>query len=122
MRRERSLLRQTATVPWKPYDDMTRLEQKMFWAVRESAMLHELPMPEVDDPGSANEVRWPAELPEDCAKVLLQWFDDGLVGVVTTSDDRELPTSEARSVLADHGAWSPTYSLIITDAGEAGLV
>lgn len=111
-----------AAMRWKTYDEMSRLEQKMFWAVRESTMLHELPMPEVDNPGSDNEVRWPAEMPEDCAEVLLRWFDEGLVGVVTTRDAHDLPRTEARHVLADYTAWSSTYSLTITDAGEAALV
>lgn len=93
----------------------------MFWAVRESAMLHELPMPEVDSPGSEQEVRWPAEPPADCAKVLLEWFDAGLVGVTTTGTERELPQAEARELLADHAAWSPAHSLIITDAGDSAL-
>ncbi|KRC46537.1 MULTISPECIES: hypothetical protein [unclassified Nocardioides] len=106
----------------KPYDEMTRLEQKMFWAVREGAMLHELPMSEVDNPGSDNEVRWPAEQPEDCAGVLLRWFDEGLVGVMTTEDERDLPSAEARRVLADHEAWSSTHSLFITDSGDAALI
>ena len=113
---------QTAAVHWKSYDEMSRLEQKMFWAVRESAMLQELPMPEVDSPGSDNEVRWPAERPADCADLLLQWFDQGFVSVMTTRGGRELPKTEARMVLADHAAWSTTYSLVITDAGEAALV
>lgn len=43
-------------VGWTPYDQMSRLEQKMYWAVRESAMLHEVPGLEVDDPGSPGEV------------------------------------------------------------------
>jgi chloramphenicol 3-O-phosphotransferase len=107
---------------WRPYDEMSRLEQKMFWAVRESTMLHELPLPEVDDSGSHNEVRWPAESPADCADVLLAWFDAGLVGVMITGTDRDLPEPEAREVLANYAAWSPTYSLTITDAGEAALV
>lgn len=47
----------TADVRWKSDDEMSRLEQKMFWAGREEAMLHQLPLPEVDSPGSANEVR-----------------------------------------------------------------
>lgn len=93
----------------------------MFWAVRESAMLHELPVPEVDDPVSAHEVRWPAERPADCAEVLLDWFDAGLIGVVTTGTERELSRAEARELLADHAAWSPAYSLISTDAGESAL-
>ena len=93
----------------------------MFWAVRESAMLHELPLPEVDDPGSFREVRWPAERPADCAEVLLEWFDAGLVGVMTTGTERDLPPAEARELLADHAAWSPAHSLVITAASESAL-
>jgi hypothetical protein len=74
----------TEPVRWKPYDQMGRLEQKMFWAVREFSDASRDPLPEVDDPGSANEVTWPAERPADCARVLLEWFDAGLVGVMTT--------------------------------------
>lgn len=101
---------------------MSRLEHKMFWAVRESTMLHELPLLEVDDPGSQNELRCPAESAADCADVLLAWFDAGLVGVVITDTERDLHGPEAREVLAKYAAWSPTYSLTITDAGEAALV
>lgn len=100
---------------------MSRLEQKMFWAVRESTMLHELPLREVDGPDSANEVTWPAERPSDCAEVLLGWFDAGLVGVMVTDAQRELPETEAREVLANHGAWGLTHSLVITDDGQAAL-
>src|SRR4051794_26272372 len=98
---------------------MTRLEQKMFWAVRESTMLHELPLPEVDDPGSPREVKWAAERPADCSEVLLAWFDAGLVGVMTTDTQQDVPQVDARELLADHAAWTPDYSLIITDAGES---
>jgi hypothetical protein len=109
-------------VRWKPYDEMTRVEQKMFWAAREGAMLHELPMPEVDDAKSDGGARWPAELPKDCVEVLSRWFDEGLIGVASSSDDRKLTSSEARSILADYGSWSPTYSLTLTDIGEAALL
>lgn len=120
-RHERTCGWHTADVRGKSYDEMSRLEQKMFWAVREETMLHELPLPEVDDPDSAHEVRWPAELPSDCALVLLAWFDAGLVGVTLTESRRAVPDSEARAILADHDAWSPTHSLVLTDAGEAAL-
>lgn len=106
---------------WMPYDQMSRLEQKMFWAVRESAMLHELPLPEVDDPGSTNEVSWAAEEPADCARVLLGWLNAGLVCVISTDEQRDLPSADAREVLANYTAWSPAYSLVLTDAGEFGL-
>ena len=111
----------TADVRWKPYEEMSRLEQKMFWAVREETMLHELPLPEVDGPGSATEVRWPAERPADCASVLLAWFDAGLLGVMSTDSQQDVPRIQARQVLADHDAWSPTHSLVLTDAGVAAL-
>lgn len=117
-----SLACQTVPVHWKPYDQMSRLEQKMFWAVRESTMLHELPLPEVDSPGSTSEVSWPAERPADCAEVLIAWLDTGLVGVMITDTQRELSHPEAREALVNHSAWSPTYSLFITDAGEAALI
>ena len=100
---------------------MSRLEQKMFWALREETMLHELPLPEVDSPGSANEVRWPAERPADCASVLLTWFDAGLLGVMLTDSQQVVPHIRAREVLADHEAWSATHSLVLTDAGERAL-
>lgn len=93
----------------------------MFWAVRESTMLHELPLPEVDAASTTNEVTWPAERPEDCTEVLLEWFDAGLVSVMITNTQQALPRTEAREVLVNHSAWSPTYSLLITDAGEAAL-
>jgi len=106
----------------KPYDQMSRLEQKMFWAVRESTMLRELAMPEVDSPGSVNEVVWPAEKPEECARVLLEWFDAGLVHVMTTVTQLDLPHDQARAALANYATWSTQYSLVITDAGESALV
>jgi hypothetical protein len=106
---------------WKPYDQMSRLEKKMFWAVREATMLHELPLPEVDAPGSVNEVVWPSEQPEDCAALLLDWFDAGLVGVMETRTQRVPDRSQGRDVLANHEAWSPTHSLVLTDEGEAAL-
>lgn len=93
----------------------------MFWAVRESAMLHELSLPEVDAPGSPGEVRWPAERPADCAEVLLEWFDAGLVTVMETDTQECLSPAEAREVLAAPAAWGPMYSLIITDAGESAI-
>jgi uncharacterized protein YgfB (UPF0149 family) len=66
-------------------------------------------------------VRWSAERPADCAEVLLEWFDAGLVGVMITGTERDLPRAEARELLADHAAWSPAHSLIITDAGQSAL-
>ena len=93
----------------------------MFWAVREGAMLHELPLPEVDAPDSAHEVRWPAERPADCSSVLLAWFDAGLVSVMDTESQRDLPQVQARKVLGNHSAWSPDHSVVITDAGEEAL-
>lgn len=93
----------------------------MFWAIREEAMLHELPLPEVDDPGSVREVRWPAERPWDCADVLLEWLDAGLLAVMVTDTQERLSAARAREVLTDHANWSATYWLTLTDAGESAL-
>jgi len=38
---------QTAPMPWPPLDDMSCVELKMYWAVREEATLRELPLEEL---------------------------------------------------------------------------
>ncbi|WP_134739274.1 hypothetical protein [Nocardioides sp. 503] len=103
---------------WKTYDAMSRIEKKMYWAVREETMLQELPWPEIDDPRSPREVRWPAEDPDDCATVLLGWFDAGLITVMTTGGHDYLGSSEARALLTGPAGWSPSHSLVLTDRGE----
>lgn len=103
---------------WKAYDAMSRIEKKMYWAVREEAMLHELPWPEIDGPGGPGEVRWPAEVPEACAAILLKWFDDGLIAVMTSRDQDDLAASDARALLADPTSWSAEHSLVLTPLGE----
>jgi hypothetical protein len=100
---------------------MSRIERKMYWAVREETMLHELPWPEVDAPGTPREVRLPAEDPDDCASVLLGWFDAGLITVMATGDQIDLGPTEARALLAGPASWSPSHSLVLTDRGEEML-
>lgn len=81
---------------WKPYDAMSRIEKKMYRAVREEAMLHELPWPEIDDPGGPREVRWPAEDPSECTAILLTWFDAGLIAPERRADggkERTFPST-----------------------------
>lgn len=109
------------TMGWEPYDAMSRIEKKMYLAVREEAMLHALPWPEIDDPGGPREVRWPAEDPSECAAILLRWFDAGLVAVVTTRGQQGLDASDARSLLSNPKGWSPKHSLVLTDIGEGLL-
>ncbi|MEQ4210169.1 hypothetical protein [Actinopolymorpha sp. B9G3] len=106
---------------WKAYEAMSRIEKKMYWAVREETMLHELPWPEVDSPGTTHEVRWPAEDPAECAAVLIEWFDAGLIAVMTTLDQQALDASGARRLLSNPATWTPDHSLVLSDVGEAGL-
>ena len=68
----------------------------------------ELPWPEVDDPGSPREVCWPAEDPHECAAIHLDWFDAGLIAVMSTRGQEHLAASDARALLADPAAWSPS--------------
>jgi hypothetical protein len=53
--------------------------------------------------------------------VLLEWFHAGLIGIMHTDSQRELPPPEGQEVLANFSKWSPAYSLLITDAGESAL-
>jgi hypothetical protein len=84
-------------------------------------MLHELPWPEIDAPGNPREVRWPAEDPAECAAVLIEWFDAGLITVMTSRGQQDLVGSDARTLLSDPAAWSPEHSLVLTDLGESQL-
>jgi hypothetical protein len=84
-------------------------------------MLHELPWPEIDDPGGPREVRWPAENPAGCAAVLIAWFDAGLITVMTSRHQQDLVGSKARRLLSDTAALSPKHSLALTDLGELQL-
>lgn len=112
----------TDGVTWTPYEQMSRLEQKMFWAVREAAGLGQIAREEIDSPGTAFEQVWSAEDPAACAHVLVSWFDAGLVGVMDAETERDLPGATARALLADVGSWSDAHALAITEVGVLGLV
>ena len=100
---------------------MSTVERKMFWAACETAMLHELPVEEHNHlPGGIEVV--PAQDPSECSRVLLDWFDAGLVTVSTTSPpERELEAAKARGLLADPTRWTPGHALVLTEEGESML-
>jgi hypothetical protein len=100
---------------------MSALERKMHWAVSEEAMLLELPIEERNHlPGGGIELI-PAQDPADCSRVLLDWFDQGLVTVMMTGTQAELAPERARALLSDPSAWTPEHSLVPTDAGVSAL-
>lgn len=112
----------TVLMRWRPYQEMNALERKMYWAVREETMLHELPVEERNHlPGSGIELI-PAQDPADCSRVLLDWFDQGLATVMMTRTQTELPPARARALLSDPSAWTPEHSLVPTDAGVSALI
>ena len=108
-------------MPWPAFDDMSRVELKMYWAVREEATLRELPLEEqLQVRGGTDVVS--AEDPAACSRVLLSWCDQGLVTVMTPDDEVELPPEQARPVLERHEAWSDDHVLVATSAGVAALL
>ncbi len=56
-----------------------------------------------------------------CAAILLKWFDDGLIAVMTSRDKDALAASDARALLADPAAWSAEHSLVLTNLGKGLL-
>jgi hypothetical protein len=105
---------------WRPYREMDVLERKMYWAVREESTLGELPLEERDYLRDGVELI-PAQDPAECSRVLLDWFDQGLVTVMATGTQLDLVRERARALLADPRAWTPQHSLVPTDAGVAAL-
>lgn len=112
---------QTAAMPWPPLDDMSRVELKMYWAVREEATLRELPLEEqLTVRGSIDVVD--AEAPADCSRVLLAWCDQGLVTLMTAADEVELSPEDARPLLERPEAWTDDHVVVATEAGVAALL
>ena len=112
---------QTAPMPWPAFDDMSRVELKMYWAVREEATLRELPLEEqLQVRGGTDVVS--AEDPAACSRVLLSWCDQGLVTVMTPDDEVELSPADARLVLERHEEWTDDHVLVATSAGVAALL
>lgn len=105
---------------WKRYQEMSRIEQKLYWAVREESTLHEVPLPEIDRL-PAGDVEWPAEDPVECSRVLIDWLDAGLITVMQSNDEVELLPPGAREVLAMPERWSDQHALVLTDAGVVAL-
>lgn len=106
---------------WKSLQEMSAVERKMYWAVRETAMLHEVPLEEQNLLSAGVEVV-PAQDPAACSQVLLDWFDQGLATVTTTyPPESELDPETARALLADPKRWTPAHSLALTDAGDSAL-
>ena len=112
---------QTALMPGPSLNDMSRVELKMYWAVREEASLRELPLEEHLQVRAGTDVV-SAEDPAVCSRVLLSWCDQGLVTVMTAGDEVELSPEHARPVLERHEAWSDDHVLVATSAGVAALL
>lgn len=106
---------------WPPLDRMSRVELKMYWAVREEATLRELPLEEHlqvrDGPDVIS-----AEDPVACSEVLLSWCDRGLVTVMTAVDEVELAPVEARVLLGGPDTWTDDHVLVATTAGVTALL
>lgn len=101
--------------------EMSAVEHKMYWAVRETAMLHELPTEEHNHLSEGVEVV-PAQDSTACSAVLLDWFDKGLRTVMNTyPPETELDPEAARALLADPTRWTPEHSVVLTDAGKSAL-
>lgn len=107
-------------MPWPPLDDMSRVELKMYWAVREEATLRELPLEEQLEVRDGVDVV-SAEDPVDCSRVLMSWCDQGLVTVMT-ADEVELSLDDARPVLEHPELWTDDHVLVATEAGVAALL
>jgi hypothetical protein len=105
---------------WRPYQEMDALERKMYWAVREETMLHQLPAEERNHLRDGIELI-PAQDPAECSRVLLDWFDQGLATVMVTRTQVELTPERARALLSDPSAWTLEHSLVLTDAGVSAL-
>lgn len=108
-------------MPWAPLDDMSRVELKMYWAVREEATLRELPLEEqLQVRGGVDVVS--AEDPAACSRVLVSWCDQGLVTVMTSDDEVELSLDDARLLLEHPEAWTYGHVLVPTEAGVSALL
>lgn len=108
-------------MPWPPLDDMSPVELKMYWAVREEATLRELPLEEqLQVRGGVDVVS--AEDPADCGRVLTSWCDQGLVTLMAAADEVELAVDEARPILEDPELWTDDHVLVATEAGVAALL
>lgn len=61
---------------------------------------------------------WPRA---DCSELLLRWFDAGLLSVFGLGIDNELPTVEARRLLADHESWTSGGPEPFVGATQTGI-
>lgn len=111
---------QTGRMGWRAKDAMSPVERKMYWAVREETMLHELPLEEHNHLRDGVEVI-PAAEPVECSRVLLEWFDQGLMTVMETGSQVELSKASAWALLSDPSGWTREHSLVLTDIGVSAL-
>jgi hypothetical protein len=97
-------------MPWKPWDEMSTTEQRLYVLVQEQAHLWE-----VLSPGGASKIEGPNTeglLDEDQSRdILLDWLGQGLVGLYRDAADStvDLPQDEAERAFRTLDSWKPGH-------------
>ena len=101
---ERGSIRHSVRMSWKPWAQMTPVEQHLYVAVQEQSSPWEATRPMRSPYG----FDWPAVDPDECSEVLSGWLRAGLIGLYRTVGQAnvDLTADEAEKMIADWPNWS----------------
>jgi hypothetical protein len=112
----------------KAWDQMSPTEQRLLTQVDEGTTLGQITPRTTDHLPDGTTREYPATDPQDCSRILLGWFDDGLIEmghlVVGDSDDLDsvdVPFDEARALLSDPSKWDFTHEVGVTTKGADSI-
>jgi len=98
----------SVSVPWRSWDELTSVEQRLYVAVQEQAGLWETPLHEVDRELDGD-VHRPVLDPAECSETLASCLRDGLIELYRTegTENRDLTADEAGRTVVDWSSWGP---------------
>jgi hypothetical protein len=112
----------------KTREEMTQTEQRLLVAVEEGTALGYITMRETNHLPDGTTKKYPARDPQECSRILVGWFDAGLIelGHLIPADPNTLrsadvPFDEARALLSDPSKWDFSREVGVTAKGEDSI-
>ena len=102
----------------KTWEELTSTERRLLGAADVGTELGHITLPERVYREDGTFTHRPALDPAECSKILLDWFDEGLVTVHRVPDNVDVTVEEARALIGDKSRWGFSEGVSLTDKGN----